>query len=294
MHEEIFKKSMHSLSDIINTWTDCPLKTVVMLLTMTNALILHSVMYFLKVKFFIVGISEGHRSRHAELYLLAENWLLLLINLLFNDSARMLFFIVMNVGLLIRWSDRCAIYLENYSGLKVFLWRIKRGKGPVRCWHLEEERDRKSGRNNIAILCVYCLYADIWPKFPVNVRVLLCPTQGRFQSGFAVFHCRSREQEHNVPHKQEGGFGAMKGHCKSSCSSLVLWWHVYLPLLKKEIFIFTLNAYLPHSLPTHVPPRHFRSSLASHSWKMPSPPSKSLGWRKDGGSCGLPFMLSTV
>lgn len=77
-----------------------------------------------------------------------------------------------------------------------------------------------------------------------------------FRSGFAVFHCRSREQERNILHKQEGGFGAMKGHCKSSCSSFVLWWHVYLPLLKKEMFLFTLNTYLSHSLPTHVAPRH--------------------------------------
>lgn len=139
MHEEIFKKSVHSLSDIINTWTGCPLKTAVMFLTKTNALIVHSVMYFLKAKFFIVGIWIGHRIRHAELYLLAENWLLLLTNLLFNDSVSMVFFIVMNTGLLIRWSDKCAVCVENYAGLKVVLWNIKKGKEPIKCWHLKEK-----------------------------------------------------------------------------------------------------------------------------------------------------------
>lgn len=128
MHEEIFKKSVHSLSDIINPWTACPLKTGVMFLTKTNALIVHAVMYFLKAKFFIVGIWVGHGIRHAELYLLAENWLLLLTNLLFNDSESMLFFTVMSTGLLIRWSDKCAVCLENYARLKVVSWRIKREK----------------------------------------------------------------------------------------------------------------------------------------------------------------------
>lgn len=124
MHEEIFKKSVYSLSDI----TGCPIKTAVMFLMKTDALIVHSVTYFLKAKFFILGIWVGHRIRHAELYLLAENWLLLLTNLLFNDSVSMLFFIVMNTGLLIRWSDKCAVCLENYAGLKVVLWIIKKGK----------------------------------------------------------------------------------------------------------------------------------------------------------------------
>lgn len=44
------------------------------------------------------------------------------------------------------------------------------------------------------------------------------------------------------------------------CSSLVLWWHVYLPSSKNEVFIFTLSAYLSHSLPTHVPLRHLSLS----------------------------------
>jgi len=59
------------------------------------------------------------------------------------------------------------------------------------------ERDGKSCRNNIAILSVYCLYADIWLKFTVSIRVLLCPTQGKFQ----VCFCWS-------PWEVKGGSGA--------------------------------------------------------------------------------------
>lgn len=44
------------------------------------------------------------------------------------------------------------------------------------------------------------------------------------------------------------------------CSSVVLWWHAYLPLGEEEILIFTLNAYLSHFLPPHVPLRHLNLS----------------------------------
>lgn len=184
MHEKLFKKSMHSPSEIIKTWTDCPLKTVVMLLTKTNVLILHAVMYFLKVKFFIVGIWVGHRIRHAKLYLLAENWLLLLTNLLFNDSASMLVFIVMNTGLLIRWSDKCAICLENYAVLKVFLWRIRKGKNTIKCWHLEEKETVKLKEQhcNTLLLLSICRYLA---KTPVCAQL-----KANLRSGFVLFHWR--------------------------------------------------------------------------------------------------------
>ena len=211
MHEEIFKKSMHSSRDIINTWTDCPLKTVVMLLTKTNALILHSVMYFLKVKFFIVGIWVGHRIRHAELYLLAENWLLLLTNLLFNDSVSVLVFIVMNTRLLIRWYDKCAICLENYAGLKVFLWRIKKEKDPIKCWHLEEKETGKAEGTTlqffVSIVCMQILGQN-------SRLVIFAQLKANFRSVFAVFHWRSKERKRNALYEQEGSVGAMKSHCK--------------------------------------------------------------------------------
>lgn len=134
MHEEIFKKSVHSLSDIINTWTGCPLKTAVMFPTKTNALIAHSVMYFLKAKFFIFGIWVGHRIRHAELYLLAENWLLLLTNLLFNDSVSMLFF-----------------YSNEYRALNQVIWQVCSLPGKL-CWTESGFMKNKKGESTYKML----------------------------------------------------------------------------------------------------------------------------------------------
>lgn len=220
MHEKLFKKSMHSPSEIIKTWTDCPLKTVVMLLTKTNVLILHAVMYFLKVKFFIVGIWVGHRIRHAKLYLLAENWLLLLTNLLFNDSASMLVFIVMNTGLLIRWSDKCAICLENYAVLKVFSWRIRKGKKYYKMLAFRGKRDSKTEGTALQYF-VSVVYMQIFGQ-----NSCLCPAESKFK----VWFC-SVPLEVKVMVCITGGvvLELWKTGVKSDgCSLLVLCWHVTL------------------------------------------------------------------
>lgn len=178
-----------------------------------QCIILHSVMYFLKVKFFIVGIWVGHRIRHAELYLLAENWLLLLTNLLFNDSASMLVFIVMNTGLLIRWSDKCAICLENYAGLKVFLWRIKKRKEPIKCCHLEEKETGKAEGTLQSFLSM--VHMQIFGQNSQLVSVLCCAQlKANFRSVLTSSGKQQKEQEHNAFYEQEGCVGAMKSHCK--------------------------------------------------------------------------------
>lgn len=225
MHEKVFKKSMHSPSEIINTWTACPLKTVVMLLTKTNVLILHAVMYFLKVKFFIVGIWVGHRIRHAKLYLLAENWLLLLTNLLFNDSASMLVFIVMNTRLLIRWSDKCAICLENYAVLKVFSWRIRKGKKYYKMLAFRGKRDRKS-EGTTPLYFASVVYMQIFGQ-----NSCLCLAESKFKvCFFFLFHWRWKELESNGLCNRRVVLELWKTGVKSDgCSLLVLWWHANLP-----------------------------------------------------------------
>lgn len=213
MHEEIFKKSVHSLSDIINTWTGCPLKTAVMFLTKTDALIVHSVMYFLKAKFFIVGIWVGHRIRHAELYLLAENWLLLLTNLLFNDSVSMLFFIVMNTGLLIRWSDKCAVCLENYAGLKVLLWRIKKGKEPIKCWHLKEKGSGNAEGTEQFFVFIICMQV-FGQNSQLVSEIHYAQLKTNFSSGFNIFYWSPKGEDWNVLYKQESNMVPWKASLK--------------------------------------------------------------------------------
>lgn len=168
----------------------------------------------------------------------------------------MLVFIVMNTGLLIRWSDKCAICLENYAGLKVFLWRIKKGKEPIKCWHLEEKETGKAEGTMLQSF-VSVGYMQIFGQNSHLGSGLYLPNSRQISGPFLLFSIGGqRNRSVMLFTSRRVVLVLWKATAKSDgCSSLVFWWHVYPPSIKREICIFTLSAYLSHALPTHLPLR---------------------------------------